>query len=393
VAGALAACGRFHFDAIGDGGAGGGGSGGDGDAAFVTSGCGSVPIRVTAPSAQGYYPALAWSGTEIAVTWTQRATGGDEVHFTRFDRMGNRVGSELTLGNNRSQFDWGARVTWASSVWAIAWADDPASFVNQKLNFARVDASGSLIGSAAQLVNGTGGSMQPQLMWNGTEYGMSWYDTRDGNGEQYFARIDANGAKQGTDLRVTTSNGTSAYGSLAWTGSEWGDAYIDPQGGGETVWYQVITAAGALSGNPQRVVLGGTSLSPTMVWSASDFGLSWNQRGTGMMSTVEFSHADTQGKLVGTTMAVTDSTTVASWASAIAWTGSGYVVAWSEQQTTDALLHLALLDTTGKLVPGTALQLGGPTPQFDVPAVLWLGVPAAAWSQTDDNAVYLYLPC
>jgi len=46
----------------------------------------------------------------------------------------------------------------------------------------------------------------PSLSWTGSEFGVSWYDDRDGNEEIYFARVSSAGAKIGSDLRVTNDS-------------------------------------------------------------------------------------------------------------------------------------------------------------------------------------------
>lgn len=93
-------------------------------------------------------------------------------------------------------------------------------------------------GDDVRLTNADGYSRVPSLVWTGTEYGVTWYDYRDGNQEIYFARISASGAKQGDDLRLTNADGRySESPSLVWTGTEYGVAWADDRDGNEEIYF------------------------------------------------------------------------------------------------------------------------------------------------------------
>jgi hypothetical protein len=47
-----------------------------------------------------------------------------------------------------------------------------------------------------RITNETHSSQWPVIIWIGTEYGASWYDSHDGNSEIYFARLYPDGTKK-----------------------------------------------------------------------------------------------------------------------------------------------------------------------------------------------------
>jgi hypothetical protein len=47
-----------------------------------------------------------------------------------------------------------------------------------------------------RITNDAGISQSPILAWTGAEYGVAWYDYRDGNSEIYFARLYPDGTKK-----------------------------------------------------------------------------------------------------------------------------------------------------------------------------------------------------
>lgn len=58
--------------------------------------------------------------------------------------------------------------------------------VHRKGEEAAADAK---LGSDLRVTSAASDSHYPSLSWTGSEFGMSWWDFRDGNYEIYFARI------------------------------------------------------------------------------------------------------------------------------------------------------------------------------------------------------------
>ena len=116
----------------------------------------------------------------------------------------------------------------------------------------------------------------PSLAWTGSEFGVSWYDYRDGNYEIYFARVSSSGAKLGSDLRVTSDASSSSYPSLAWTGSEFGVSWSDNRDGNWEIYFARVSSSGSKLGDDLRVTsAAGWSEYPSLSWTGSEFGLSW----------------------------------------------------------------------------------------------------------------------
>ena len=93
--------------------------------------------------------------------------------------------------------------------------------------FATLDAVGSLVSGPVQLSNGQTATLGPSVAWSGEEFGVAWPDTRDGNGEVYFTRVDAAGAEIGSEMRLTNSSAESVPGPLVWTGDGFAVAWSE----------------------------------------------------------------------------------------------------------------------------------------------------------------------
>jgi hypothetical protein len=69
---------------------------------------------------------------------------------------------------------------------------------------------------------------------------VSWTDDRDWNDEIYFAIISPAGSKVGADLRVTNDGHDSEWPSLVWTGSEFGVSWHDDRDGNYEIYFSLI---------------------------------------------------------------------------------------------------------------------------------------------------------
>ena len=170
-------------------------------------------------------PALAWSGSEFAAVWHAKDAGNNnQIYFTRVDISGSEIGSETavtaTAVNSRLP-----DVVWSGAGYGVAWAE--AGGASRFAQFALLDAAGALLSGPTALSDLQTATMGPSLAWSGSDYGVSWRDTRHGNGEVYFSRVDASGAEVGSELRLTDSPADSLPGPLVWTGTEFAIAWSE----------------------------------------------------------------------------------------------------------------------------------------------------------------------
>lgn len=132
-----------------------------------------------------------------------------------------------------------------------------------------------------RVTNATGSSYYPFLAWTGTEYGVVWYDNRDGNLEIYFARLDPEGRKIGSDVRITTTDTPSALCTMAWTGTEFGIVWLEEEDPDEHwVHFTRVSSIGEVMGRTLRVGPGVGNIAanfgrPTIAWDGTNYGILW----------------------------------------------------------------------------------------------------------------------
>jgi hypothetical protein len=227
----------------------------------------------------GRPPSLAWTGSEFGVSWRDARDTNNEIYFARVSAAGVKIGSDVRI--TRDWRDSGdPALAWSGSQFGLAWTESRDS--NHEVYFTRVSAAGAKIGTDIRVTNNPAASGNADLAWSGSEFGLGWQDDRDGNQEIYFTRLSAMGTKIGGDLRLTSAAGTSEFPSLAWTGSEFGVDWDDDRrvSGTQEIYFARVSAAGVKIGSDlmvDRIGLG--NYGPDLAWSGSEFAAAWTSYG------------------------------------------------------------------------------------------------------------------
>lgn len=269
----------------------------------------------------------------------------------------------------------------------------------------------------------------PRLAFNGSGYGVVWADPRDrsdagvdggsADDELYFARLDAQGVRIGSDVRVTNAPGNIAGAAIAWDGTGYEVAFNDTRpafalfstrldANGSKQFDEVNIAA---LGTPPSLAMSGTSVGLT--WSAATVQFARKQQGQSfgspaMIATgvnpalapagagwgvafhsdkVYFAFLDAQGTKTSSDLPVS---TGAGYRAAIAAGSNGFGVAWGTTIAGDDLVF-ARLDSAGARI-GNEIPLSSGAPSDGLPVVAaGRGGYAVAWVASDARLLLRFI--
>jgi len=156
------------------------------------------------------------------------------IYFARVSAAGAKIGADLRV-NSVLQCSTHSSLYWRGSEFGVSWTD--SRDMDWEIYFTRISAAGVKIGSDLRVTSAVNDSSWSFLSWTESEFGVSWMDDRDGNYENYFTRINASGSKIGSDLRLTNAAGNSQYPCLSWTGSEFGASWQDDRDGNPEIYF------------------------------------------------------------------------------------------------------------------------------------------------------------
>jgi hypothetical protein len=182
---------------------------------------------VTSASGHQRSPILKFNGTTFGLLWSDNRDG-TQVYFRGLDRDGGFTTGEKALTRSPGKAAW-ADLAWSGADWATVWTDN--RFGDDEVYFARFDLQGNLVGEEVRVTEAEGDSGYPSIDWNGTQFGISWQDEREGNANIYFTLLNAQGVKTGSDEKISTGSGKSQFTTGVWTGDVYSFCFKDTRDG------------------------------------------------------------------------------------------------------------------------------------------------------------------
>jgi hypothetical protein len=357
---------------------------GDGD-----GGVGEDDVRVTNDNGDSNFPSVTTDGTQRAVAWVDNRDGNNEIYFARLQADGSVDGAEIRVTNNDAD-SGGPSLVWTGSEYGLAWHDSRDG--NPEIYFVRLNAAGAVQGVPIRVSNAADLSLFPSLVFNDNGFGVAWEDNRDGAFEIYMSTLDTAGAAVADELRLTNA-GTSIAASLTWTGAEYGLAWQDSSiGNDDEIFFARVDTDAAIVGASVRVTnAAGRSGIPSLTYNGDGYGVAWEDARNNLLS-IYFVRLTSTGAPLGSELLLTDIGLFARSADVL-WTGSDYAVAWTDDRTGNTEVHFASVTAAGSLSGEIAqISTGGNAQEPDL-TILGTTLTAVWYDMRDgNNEIYLQSP-
>jgi hypothetical protein len=253
-----------------------------------------------------------------------------------------------------------------------------------------IDARGDrLIDPAVRVSDTAGRSDAPSLAWTGSEYGIAWVDDRGGNDEIFFARVAADGELLAEPTRVTDSPGEGRDPSLVWTGEAYAVAWVDDLDGNFEVYLAGLSATGALATGPLRLTDDPEfSGSPDLEWTGSELVVAWNDGRDGNFE-IYLARLDPEGSKIGGDLRFTTEDSFSATPS-LTWVDDELVITWSDDRDGNNEIYFARADAAGGKV-GADVRVTDQAAYSSSPQVANAGaVRALTWLDLRDPDRELY---
>lgn len=318
--------------------------------AFVDASGALVPgsVRTISPL-DGYgdlAPTIAWSGSDYLVMYesSRSSPGFDGIEVVRVGADGEAIaGSRVVAASAPGHNGWGT-VAWdpVDRQWGLEWINEQGYATT--LRFARLTAAGAKIaGSEVQVNPGTSCCMlnylNARVIWAGSRFAIAW-ETR---GAVHVSEISGNGV---VTTPVTFASDSTAWDpqsvALAATPTGYAIVYTDRDDAtGNFVVHFARTDAGALLSNRVISSAGAFGDNPSIVWTGSEYGVAWSERGATNVNEIWSARLDATGATVpGSMHRLTCAGQSNLWPE-IAWDGARYAIAYEHDiNGTDQAMHV-----------------------------------------------------
>ncbi len=328
-------------------------------------------LRVTATQTDARRPALVAAGANAwGLAWADTRNARSQIFTRRPGADGRPVGQETVVStNNGNHFN--PSLAWTGNGYGVAWHSTRDG--SPRIYFAKLDAAGARVGEERPInvTFAASSSSLPALVWNGNGFGLAWQDDRDGVAEIWFARLDADGARQGDEVQVTDTNLPSTVPALAWNGNGYGVSWAENRDGNVDVLFARLGADGRIVGDVVGVAeQATTSTAPDVVWNGNGYALAWQDTRDGNAE-IYVARLSAGGQRVGDDMRVTDDPRP-SLDPSLVWNGAGYGVSWYDRRDGNDEIYFAHLSAAGANTSGD-LRISNAAGTSQLPSLAWNG--------------------
>ncbi|MFO8016156.1 MAG: hypothetical protein R6U32_03565 [Candidatus Woesearchaeota archaeon] len=208
--------------------------------------------KIDMGEASSRHPSVTWADGEYGISWLEMSVPARKIYFARIKPDGERISTISVI--NDEWFCNGTSLSWKDKSYGIAYScfkdNKKEDSTHKDVFFMRLHSTGG----AAEFIELDKGMVpltldhektakQASVAMGPENHGFAWADSRDGNFEIYFNRIKAyTGTAMEDPIRITTSETGSLHPEVIWTGSEFGIAWTEEDGKNKDIYFTTIPA-------------------------------------------------------------------------------------------------------------------------------------------------------
>jgi Putative metal-binding motif len=357
------------------------------------------PVRISSPAfdvAQG--AGLAFDGKNYGVTFS-----GHEQRFSSYfegiSRLGSSVVPEISLTDLNSA-TYAGSLLHNGSYFESAWADARQAG-NYEVYFNRYDSNGKKLGPDLRVTNADKFSLNPAMVWNGSETLLVWddrrFEVRASNDIRIFGqRVGFDGSLIGSNIQLTDPGLLAQSPSIALGQARVGIAFVS-QVTPTATHAMFFTVAPDLSGPSAAVDLGGTVvLDSAIVHVSGRFVVAWDTKGVNYGPAIYAAVVDEGGNVLVPARPITAGATFARTFSLVSL-GDRLVLVWADDHDGNYEVYQQILDQNLNVLNPRNRLTFTPTDTVSPIAALGpdgdLGVLYDDWASGERQSYFLSMSC
>ncbi len=333
-----------------------------------------------------------WTGSGFGVVWGGVRNDQNEYRFAVLDEEGQKIGTEGLISTGPVGGAGRPNLAWNGTHYGVTWHDQREG--RPQIYFALVN-SGGHNPAPEVLIPGPSVSENPVIAWTGESWALIWQDLRDfadGEAELYYARLSLDGDIEVAPTRITSTPGRSARPSIVWNGSTLAVVWEEESDGNREIYFQRVGVDGTPGASRRLTFDDASSDAPQLLWTGEQYGLTWaDRRGEGANAETYFAQLDVLGNKLAPEIPLTAGPG-RSTHQQIAWTGEEFGLVWQNDAAgADNLFYAAVSADGVPTVEATPLPATSVDSTF--PSLNWTGDRfGLSWSE-DQAIAFRFLEC
>jgi hypothetical protein len=201
------------------------------------------PVRVAQNSGGAGWPWVAGDDQGVAMIWSDKRTGAFDIRFADLDAQALALQNEGALRDDAKTDALLGRMIKTGFGYLAAWEDMRGD--DNQIWMALTDGGGKMIYTGLVEEPNTGDANWPNMAWTGGAVAIVYYQWRSDNPQIFMSFIDATGKRVAGlhDLQVSSNpKGSMArFPDVVWNGTDLGVAWIDTREGSPQLYFARVT--------------------------------------------------------------------------------------------------------------------------------------------------------
>jgi hypothetical protein len=339
-----------------------------------------APIRISPAAVEGESPSVSWGGENYFVAWTDYRSGGSGagIYGTRVSSDGVVLDVDGIAISTAPGDKWAPALAWSGTQLLVTWEDARNSGSSGwDIYGSRVTASGQVLDpSGIPVSTAQESQFASAVASSGENFLVAWQDRRLGTSADriYGARVADDGTVlDASGIAISTGAGRQGDPAVASDGADF-----------LVVWYREpindiygsrVSGAGVVL-DPEGIPIAATSddqFYVEVVYGDSNYLVVWNDTRFGSSVGVFMARVSSSGQVLDPDGI--PASTMPTWqdSAAIAWDGETYLVVWGEGRSGSDDIYAGRLSADGELLDGAGIAVSTAPGDQDFPSVAWNG--------------------
>lgn len=194
------------------------------------------PTRLSMNARRAIRPDVVHTGDGFGTVWADWPDGRDDIYFARLDGEGMLVGEPRALTRGESAATYPA-IAWTGEEFLVVWSDH----VDGRVVMQRVSPDGRRFEQDVRITGQGAQAGRVAIAWTGRAAVVSWVDQRDFIGSIRLTAVTPAGERLLPEQRLGRRERPAALPTMVWTGRDIGIAWVETFGLDEQIVFATVS--------------------------------------------------------------------------------------------------------------------------------------------------------
>jgi hypothetical protein len=335
-------------------------------------------INISTASNSQSAPDVGFDGNNYLVVWQDNRNGNYDIYASRVDQLGIRLdGSDGFMISNATQDQLAPKVAFDATNYLVVWYDQRSS-IDYDIYGARVNIQATVLDpSGFPIFDGGNDQSFPSLVFDGSNYCVTWHDESGADSDVCLTRIDNTAVViDSSPIVVSIYTNSQTNPSVAFNGTNYLVVWEDGRADDLDILGIRINQFGVILDSTPIVICAEPhdQKYPDIEFDGTHYLVAW-QDSRGANTDIFGARVDTSGIVIDTVNIPISTATNRQERPSIAFDGTNYLVCWQDRRSGSGNynIYFSRIDTSGTVLNPTGIAVCAETQNQQYPDIIFNG--------------------